>query len=49
MKTLKNLLETLKGLISEAAQNLQGYDNAQLIPVPVRNSERNFPNSNNQQ
>jgi len=44
MKTLQNLLETLKELISEATQNRSGYNDVQLIPLPVRNQERNFPN-----
>ncbi len=49
MKAIKNLLETLKELISEAAQNQSGYNNMRLIPLPVRNQEKKFPNQNNNQ
>jgi hypothetical protein len=49
MKTIQNLLETLKELISEAAQNRSGYENMRLIPLPVKNQERKFPNQNSNQ
>jgi hypothetical protein len=49
MKTIQNLLETLKELISEAAQNRSGYGGLQLIPLPVKNQERKFPNQNDNQ
>ena len=49
MKTLQNLLETLKDLISEATQNRSDYNNMRLIPVPVKNQERKFPNQNGNQ
>ncbi len=38
MKSIQNLLETLKELISEATQNRSGYENMRLIPLPVKNS-----------
>lgn len=49
MKTIQNLLETLKELISEAAQKQSGYNNMRLIPLPVKNQDKNFPNQNNNQ
>ena len=49
MKTIQNLLETLKELISEAAQNRSDYNNMRLIPLPVKNQERKFPNQNDNQ
>lgn len=49
MKTLQNLLETLKDLISEATQNRTDYNNMRLIPLPVKNQERKFPNQNTNQ
>jgi len=49
MKSIQNLLETLKELISEAAQNRSGYENMRLIPLPVRTQERKLPNNNNHQ
>jgi hypothetical protein len=49
MKTLQNLLETIKELISEATQNRSEYENMRLIPVPVRTEERRIPNNNNHQ
>jgi hypothetical protein len=49
MKTIQNLLETLKELISEATQNRSGYENMRLIPLPVKNQERKFPNPNHNQ
>lgn len=49
MKSLQILLDTLKELISEAAQNRSGYENMRLIPVPVRNQERKLPKPNNNQ
>ena len=49
MKTIQNLLETLKELISEAAQNQSGYNNMRLIPLPVKNQVKSFPNQNNDQ
>jgi hypothetical protein len=49
MKSIQNLLDTLKELISEAAQNRSGYNNMRLIPLPVKTQERKFPNQNNHQ
>jgi len=49
MKAIQNLLETLKELISEAAQNQSGYENMRLIPLPVRTQERKLPNNHNHQ
>jgi hypothetical protein len=49
MKAIQNLLETLKELISEAAQTQSGYDKLRLIPVPVKNQGKGFPNQNNNQ
>ena len=49
MKTLQNLLDTLKDLISEATQNQSDYNNMRLIPLPVNNQDRKFPNQNNNQ
>jgi hypothetical protein len=49
MKTILNLLETLKELISEASQNRPDYNNMRLIPLPVKNQESKFPNQNNNQ
>jgi hypothetical protein len=49
MKSLRNLLDTLKELISESAQNRSGYNNMRLIPLPVKTQERKFPNQNNNQ
>jgi hypothetical protein len=49
MKAIQNLLETLKELISEAAQNQSGYNKLQLIPLPVKNQKKNYPNQNNNQ
>ena len=47
MKTIQNLLETLKELISEAAQNPSGYNNMRLIPLPVKNQGKNLPGQKN--
>ncbi|HEY2650043.1 MAG TPA: hypothetical protein VGI38_12665 [Puia sp.] len=47
MKSIKNLIETLKELISEASQNRSGYENMRLIPVPVKTQQRRLPNANN--
>jgi hypothetical protein len=49
MKSIQILLETLKELISEAAQNRSGYENLRLIPLPVKTQERKLPNNNNNQ
>jgi hypothetical protein len=49
MKSLQTLLETLKELISDAAQNRSGYENLRLIPLPVKTQEGKFPNQNSQQ
>lgn len=49
MKTILNLLENLKELISEASQNRSEYGNMRLIPLPVKNEERKFPNQNKNQ
>jgi hypothetical protein len=49
MKTLQNLLETLKELISEATQSRPDYNDMRLIPLPVKNQDRNYPNQNNNQ
>ena len=49
MKTIQNLIETLKELISEASQNRSGYNNLRLIPLPVKTQERKLPNNNNHQ
>jgi hypothetical protein len=49
MKSLRNLLDTLKELISESAQNRSDYNNMRLIPLPVKTQERKFPNQNNNQ
>jgi|HubBroStandDraft_6_1064221.scaffolds.fasta_scaffold3895969_1 hypothetical protein len=47
MKSIQILLETLKELISEAAQNRSGYNKMRLIPLPVKTQERKLPNNNN--
>jgi hypothetical protein len=49
MKTIQDLIETLKDIISEATQNRSDYENMRLIPIPVQNPERKMPmnNSNN--
>ena len=49
MKTIQDLIETLKDLISEATQSRSDYENMRLIPIPVQNQERKMPmnNSNN--
>lgn len=47
MKSIQTLIETLKELISEAAQNRSGYNNLRLIPLPVKNQQRKLPNNNN--
>jgi hypothetical protein len=47
MKSIQILLDTLKELISEAAQNRSGYENMRLIPLPVKTQERKLPNNNN--
>jgi hypothetical protein len=49
MKSIQILLDTLKELISEAAQNRSGYENLRLIPLPVKTQERKLPNNNNNQ
>ena len=49
MKSIQILLDTIKELISEAAQNRSGYENLRLIPIPVKTQERKFPNNNNNQ
>ncbi|HEY4935307.1 MAG TPA: hypothetical protein VII44_01930 [Puia sp.] len=49
MKSIQNLIDTLKELISEAAQNRSGYDNMRLIPIPIKTQERKLPNNNNNQ
>jgi hypothetical protein len=49
MKTILNLLDLLKELISEEAQVRSDYSNLRLIPLPVKNQERKFPNQNNNQ
>ncbi len=49
MKSIQILLDAIKELISEAAQNRSGYDNMRLIPIPVKNQERQLPNNNNNQ
>jgi hypothetical protein len=49
MKSIQILLETLKELISEAAQNQSGYNDMRLIPLPVKTQERRLPNNNNHQ
>jgi hypothetical protein len=50
MKTIQNLIDTLKELISEATQNGADYENMRLIPIPVSNQDRKMPvnNYNNQ-
>jgi hypothetical protein len=50
MKTIQNLIETLKDIISEATQSRSDYENMRLIPIPVQNNERRTPmnNQNNQ-
>jgi hypothetical protein len=47
MKAIQNLLETLKELIAEATQNQSGYNKLRLIPLPVKNQVKKFPNQNN--
>ncbi len=47
MKSIKILIETIKDLISEAAQRQSGYDNMRLIPIPVKTQEREVPRGNN--
>jgi hypothetical protein len=47
MKSIKNFIEKLNELISEAAANRSPYDNMQLIPLPVKTQQRNLPNTNN--
>ncbi len=49
MKSIKILLDTIKDLISEAAQRQNGYENLRLIPIPVKTQERKLPQSNNNQ
>jgi hypothetical protein len=49
MKSIQILLDTIKELISEAAQNRSGYDNMRLIPIPVKSQERKLPTNNNNQ
>jgi hypothetical protein len=49
MKSIQTLIETLKELISEAAQNQSGYKNMRLIPLPVKTEQRRLPNNNNNQ
>jgi hypothetical protein len=49
MKSLQALIETLKDLISEAAQNRSGYNNMRLIPLPVKTQQRRLPNNKNNQ
>jgi hypothetical protein len=46
MKSIKTLIETLKELISEAAQNRSDYNNMRLIPLPVKTQQRKMPNAN---
>jgi hypothetical protein len=46
MNSIKNLIETLKELISEAAQNRSGYNNMRLIPLPVKTQQRKMPTAN---
>ena len=46
MKSIRNFLENLKELISEATQNRSEYENMKLIPILVRNNERRLPNPN---
>jgi hypothetical protein len=48
MNSIQTLIETLKELISEAAQKRSGYESMQLIPLPVKSQERKLPNNNNQ-
>ncbi|HCL82434.1 MAG TPA: hypothetical protein DIC22_00600 [Chitinophagaceae bacterium] len=47
MKSIQTLLDLLKELISESAQNRSGYNNMRLIPLPVKTQERKLPNQNN--
>ncbi len=47
MKTIQNLIETLKDLISEATQGRTNNNDLRLIPIPVRNQERNIPGNRN--
>ena len=49
MKTIQILLDTIKELISEAAQNKSGYENMRLTPIPIKTQERKLPNNNNNQ
>jgi hypothetical protein len=49
MKSIQTLIETLKELISEAAQNRSGYNNLRLIPLPVKTQERKLPNNKHSQ
>jgi hypothetical protein len=46
MKSIQILLDTLKELISEAAQNRSSYENMRLIPLPVKTQERKLPTNN---
>ncbi len=46
MKTIQNLIETLKDLIAEVAQGGSNND-LHLVPIPVRNQERNIPGNQN--
>jgi hypothetical protein len=43
MKTIQNLIETLKDLIAEAMQGGENTNDLRLVPIPVRNQERNVP------
>jgi hypothetical protein len=46
MKTIQDLIEALKDIISEATQSRSDYENLRLIPIPVENPERKMPMNN---
>ena len=46
MKTIQNLIDTLKDIIAEATQSRGDYENMQLIPIPVQNQDRQMPVNN---
>jgi hypothetical protein len=47
MKTIQNLIDTLKDLISEVSQGNNSNGDLRLVPIPVRNQERNIPGNQN--
>jgi hypothetical protein len=47
MKTIQSLIELIKEILSEAAENWKGLDDQQLVPVPLERSERDLPTKMN--